>query len=158
MEFIMEELSHSLEDYLEAILIISQNKKTVRVKDLVKRQGVKTSSVIGALKKLGNRGLVEHELYGYIELTSKGIKEATKIYEKHKVLYKFLTKVLGVNKNIAEKDACLIEHYISDDTFDKMIKFIRFIELYPDVTPLCLDVFKNFMKTGKLSESKVKVK
>lgn len=154
----MEKLSHSLEDYLEAILIISQDKKTVRVKDLVKRQGVKTSSVIGALKKLGNRGLVEHELYGYIELTSKGIKKATKIYEKHKVLYKFLTNVLGVNKNIAEKDACLIEHYISDDTFVKMITFMRFVEMYSDGTPIRLAAFRDFMKTGKLSESKVKVK
>ena len=154
----MEELSHSLEDYLEAILIISQAKKTVRVKDLVKKQSVKTASVIGALKKLEKKGLVEHEHYGYIELTSKGIKKANKIYDKHKLLYKFLTEILDVNKNIAEKDACLIEHYISDDTFDKMITFMRFIEMYSDGAPIRLATFKDFMKTGKLSESKVKVK
>jgi DtxR family Mn-dependent transcriptional regulator len=128
-------LSKSLEDYLEAIYMVSQNKKTVRVKDLIKMLNVKTASVIGALKKLEQRGLVEHEHYGYIELTPAGEKKAIRIYEKHTVLIRFLSQFLKVNEKTAEKDACLMEHCISDETFGKIIQLLRFLETEPDKIP-----------------------
>jgi len=125
----LQELSQSLEDYLEAIYLISKDKKIIRVKDVVVRMKVKTASVIGALKKLETKGLIEHERYGYIELTEFGIKRALKIYEKHSTLLYFIHNILGVEKKISEKDACNIEHYISDETLEKLIDFINKLNL-----------------------------
>ena len=128
-------LSKSLEDYLEAIFIVAREKKIVRVKDLIKMLKVKTASVIGALKKLEQKGFVEHEHYGYIELTPEGEKKAMRIYEKHTVLMKFLTDFLKVSEEIAEKDACLMEHCISEETFAKIIQLMRMLESSPDKIP-----------------------
>jgi DtxR family Mn-dependent transcriptional regulator len=141
----MEKLSQSLEDYLEAIFVVSQKKKVVRVKDVVQMMKVKTASVIGALRKLGQKGYLEHEHYGYIELTPAGIKKATRIYEKHKVLLRFLTDFLHVDQRVAEKDACLIEHCISDETYEKIIKLLQLLEAEPDKIPIWLKGLKNYM-------------
>ena len=121
----MENLSQSLEDYLEAIYLIARDNKIVRVKGVVAKMNVKTASVIGALKKLEAKGYIEHERYGYIELTEKGENKAIKIFEKHSTLLHFLNDILGVDKTIAEKDACNMEHYISDETYEKLILFIK---------------------------------
>jgi DtxR family Mn-dependent transcriptional regulator len=144
----MEKLSQSLEDYLEAIFLVSQEKKIVRVKDLVKKMNVKTASVIGALKKLEQKGYVEHEHYGYIDLTPEGVRKATRIYEKHQVLYRFLTDFLHVGADTADQDACLIEHCISDETFSKIIKLLKMIESDPANIPTWLEDLKTFMNTN----------
>ena len=149
-----EKLSKSLEDYLEAIYVVGQDKKIVRVKDLIKMLDVKTASVIGALKKLEERGLVEHEHYGYIELTPQGEKRAVRIYEKHTVLQSFLTEFLKVNKETAEKDACLLEHCISDETFSKIIQLIRLVEASPDKIPLWFKDLNAYMSTDLSTEAK----
>ena len=147
----MEKLSQSLEDYLEAIFVVSQKKKVVRVKDVVQMMNVKTASVIGALRKLAQKGYVEHEHYGYIELTPKGTKKATRIYDKHQVLFRFLTDFLSVNKRTAERDACLFEHCISDETYEKIIELMRLLEAEPDKVPIWLKGLKNYMngRTGE---------
>jgi DtxR family transcriptional regulator, Mn-dependent transcriptional regulator len=144
----MEKLSQSLEDYLEAIFLVSKEKKIVRVKDLVKKLDVKTASVIGALKKLEQKGFVEHEHYGYIDLTPDGVRKATRIYEKHQVLFRFLKDFLNVGEEVAEKDACQIEHFISDETFSKIIKLIRMLETEPDKIPTWFDELKDYMNSG----------
>jgi DtxR family Mn-dependent transcriptional regulator len=142
-----EKLSKSLEDYLEAIYMVARKKKIVRVKDLIKMLDVKTASVIGALKKLEQRGLVEHEHYGYIELTPEGEKKATRIYEKHTVLMRFLTGFLKVKEKTAEDDACLMEHCISDETFSKIIQLMRLLETAPDKIPSWFKELTAYMAT-----------
>jgi DtxR family Mn-dependent transcriptional regulator len=130
-----KKLSKSLEDYLEAIYVVAKEKRIVRVKDLIKMLNVKTASVIGALKKLEQKGYVEHEHYGYIELTPEGEKKALRIYEKHTMLMKFLTQFLKVNEEVAEGDACLMEHCVSEETFDKIMQLMRLFEISPDKVP-----------------------
>lgn len=124
-------LSQSLEEYLESIYIISKKKKAVRVKDVVENLQVKSASVIGALKKLTKLGYIEHEHYGYIELTERGETEANNIYTKHKVLFKFLAHVLGVTEETAERDACSIEHHISNESLEKLIGWLNYLENNP---------------------------
>lgn len=154
----MEKLSQSLEDYLEAIFVVSQEKKIVRVKDLVKKLDVKTASVIGALKKLEQKGFVEHEHYGYIDLTPDGVRKATRIYEKHQILFRFLTDFLLVNPETADQDACLIEHDISDETFSKIIKLIRLLESEPDKIPHWFEELKVFMNSNTEDDKKNETK
>jgi len=118
-------LTKSLEDYLEAIKILSIDKKAVRVKNISELLNVKSASVVNALNILKKKGYIKQEKYGYIELTEIGNKEAVRILKKHRIIFKFLTNILKVSKESAEKDACKIEHVISKETFEKLVKFLE---------------------------------
>lgn len=123
-----ERLPPSLEDYIETIYEISRDRKFARVRDIVKRRGVKSSSVTGALKKLEERGLIEYEKREYIALTPKGEEEARKVLSRHDILTQFFTSVLQMQKERAEHEACVIEHYLSDNTRDRLVRFIEYID------------------------------
>jgi len=142
----VEKLSQSLEDYLEAIYIVSLDKKIARVKDLVNRLGVKSSSVIGALKKLGAKGYIEHEHYGHIELTDEGRKRAERLYERHTTLTKFFHDILNVDEETAEEDACRIEHDLSEESYSKIIKLLSHIISLSDSDPACFEELKKSVK------------
>lgn len=143
-------LSANMEDYLEAIYILSGDSGVARVKDISRQLEVKSSSVSSALKVLSAKGLVEHERYGYAQLTEAGRKEASKVLRRHKTLIKFLTDILDINMSDAKKDACRIEHSLSPDTFKRLTKFMTFVENCPQgKNPQWLDGFHNYLKTGK---------
>ena len=119
-----EKLTESLENYLETIGMLIRKNKIARVKDISKELNVKNSSVNIALNVLADKGLIIHEKYGYVELTAEGKKIADDIQHKEDVLLRFFTEILGVEKEIALKDACRMEHTISDETLAKLIFFI----------------------------------
>jgi len=141
-------LTPSLEDYLEAVWILSNKKKVVRVKDIQKFMDVKSSSVIGALKSLSDKDLIDHERYGYVDLTEKGIKKSKEIYEKHKILSKFFQEILNLDEDTALNDACKIEHYIDIITLSRINKFIEFIENHPAGKPDWLNEFHDSLVDG----------
>lgn len=122
-------LTTSLEDYLEAILLESSQRKVVRVKHLMKRLGVKSPSVNGALKKLKKLGLVNCEPYGYVELTAAGRRTAKNVLKNHRLLTRFLTGILGVDRTVAEQDACIMEHGISKETQQRLSHFLKDMEI-----------------------------
>jgi len=130
------ELTKSREDYLEAICEICEEEKVARVTDIAAHMAVSLASVNYALKALKGRGLIKHKKYGYIELTKKGNKIGQAIYRKHKLIRSFLINVLNVDKNVADKDACGIEHVVSEETCDKMNSYLKSQEVYEnyDVT------------------------
>ncbi len=144
-------LSQSLEDYLEKTYKIIEKQKVARVKDIAAQMNVKKSSVVGALKKLEEMGFIKKERYGYIELTRKGVKTAREIFEKHRAILDFLTKVLGVPEKIALEDACNFEHYISKETYERMTKFVDFLQNCECGTPIFLKNFEAFLKNGKVN-------
>ncbi|MBN2407064.1 MAG: metal-dependent transcriptional regulator [Elusimicrobia bacterium] len=119
-----QKLSSSIEDYLEAIFLLSKEKKAVRVKDISRALNVKMPSVNRALHVLKDLDMILHENYGYIELTDKGTSVGSDIYRKHKVLVKFLNKMLGVSQATAQEDACSMEHHISRETLNKFVEFV----------------------------------
>lgn len=145
----MKKLSQSLEDYIEAIYVISLNSKVVRVKEVAEFLNVKTPSVVDAIGKLSERGLVVHEKYGYLELTDEGYRLAKEVNNKHERLFKFLKEVLGVSSTTSKKDACNIEHYISKEAMEKMIKFTNFIDSCPGGEPQWLKNFNYYVKYGR---------
>ncbi len=106
----------SVEDYLEAILILSRKNKTVRNVDIAKQLDFSKPSVTIALKKMKARDLVTIDENNFIALTEKGRKIAAETYKRHTGIMKVLIS-LGVDQSTAEKDACRIEHVISDETF-----------------------------------------
>ena len=119
-----KKLTESLENYLETIGMLVRENKIARVKDISKKLNVKNSSVNIALNVLADKGLIVHEKYGYVELTKEGQKIADDIQYKEDILLRFFTEILGVDKDIALKDACRMEHTISDETLAKLIFFI----------------------------------
>ena len=139
----MNVLTPSLEDYLEAVYIISLKKKVVRVKDLMNYFNYKVSSINHALKILKDKNLVIHEKYGYIEISGKGLSMAKKLYDKHKNITKFFINILGVDAKIAEEDACAIEHYLHKETYDNWCRLTKYIEPTDDGKS-CM---KGFVKT-----------
>ncbi len=155
----MKKLTQSMEDYIEAIYVLSLTNKVIRVKEIAKFLDVKTPSVVDAVGKLNEKGLVIHEKYGYLELTGEGYKLAKIVYDKHEKVYKFLNEILGVSDRVSKKDACNIEHYISKEAMDKMIKFTRFVDTCPDGYPQWLQHFNYYARYGKHpGSSKKKIK
>lgn len=121
----MDRLYKSGEDYLEAVLFIEQQKGRVRSVDVAKYLGVSKPSVNKALTILQEMGYVNKPDYGDVTITEEGRKKAQLVAQKHKALTILLTDVLGVDKEIAEKDACKIEHDISEETTKKLIEYLR---------------------------------
>ena len=114
----------SIEDYLEAIYVISQNNNVARVKDIAKFLSVKPPSVTGALRKLAKGEYIEHIPYGGVKLKPKGERIGKETWEKHKLIFSLLNNILGVTKEEAYREACLIEHCISNETKEKIKEFL----------------------------------
>lgn len=116
-------LSESLEDYLEAILHITEEKRAARAKDIGARIGVTGASVTGALRALARRGLVNYAPYDIVTLTPKGHRIARGVAHRHDVLKEFFVNVMSVGAGDAETYACRMEHALPD----RILK--RFVEL-----------------------------
>ncbi len=114
----------SVEDYLETILILSSKLSYVRSIDVVNEMGYSKPSVSVAMKKLRRDNLIEMDENSYIYLTNKGKIIAENIYERHNILTKALI-IIGVSEEVAKKDACRMEHDISEETFIKIKELIE---------------------------------
>ena len=110
-------MQESGEMYLETIYILSQQSAAVRAIDVGDYMGFSKPSVSRAMGLLKKEALVYTDASGFIKLTEAGEKKAKHIYERHTVLTDLFIG-LGVDKETAAEDACRIEHYISDTTFD----------------------------------------
>ncbi|MCG2825651.1 MAG: metal-dependent transcriptional regulator [Thermoplasmatales archaeon] len=140
-------VTQSVEDYLEIIYNLEKKKGFARTSDISSFFGHKASSVTGMIQKLDEQSLVNYEKYGGVTLTGKGKKIAKKVSERHETLSSFL-KILGVNKEIAEEDACMIEHSVHKETMERLRKFVSFVQNAPR-DPKWLHHFEYFIKTGK---------
>ena len=110
------EIHESAEDYLEAILRLSQKSSEVRSVDIAAMLGVSKPSVSHAMKLLREDGYIAMDRYGTVTLLDKGAEIARRIYERHLVL-SYMLESLGVDPEIAMADACKMEHDISDESF-----------------------------------------
>jgi DtxR family transcriptional regulator, Mn-dependent transcriptional regulator len=113
-------LTESLEMYLETISLLRERTKMARVTDIAKELRVSKPSVHATLHELERRGLIEHEHYGEVFLSPAGKAASSEIRRRHELLTAFLRNVVGVGPEIAERDACRIEHYLSKETMDRI--------------------------------------
>ena len=146
------EQTASMEDYLEAVSILCREGKVVRVKQISQALGVKMPSVTAALRKLSEEGLVKHEPYGYVELTTEGDEAAKNIFHRHEVLRHFLRDVLSIDPQTAQEDACRIEHAISSASLERLAKFVEFVAACPQDKPSWLKNYSYYLKHGVLPE------
>ena len=114
----------SAENYLETILMLKASNGNVRSIDIANELGYSKPSVSIAMKRLREKGHIVVEDGGNIELTDEGRKIAEKIYERHVLLTDLLMRI-GVSADVAEEDACRVEHYISEETFSKLKEHIE---------------------------------
>lgn len=117
-------LQESGEMYLETIYVLSQTSPTVRGIDVADYMGYSKPSVSRGIGLLREEGLVKNDKDGNIRLTEAGEIMAKRIYERHTVLTKMLMN-LGVDEKTAADDACRMEHYISEATFDAIKKHME---------------------------------
>lgn len=116
--------NESAEMYLEAILILKEQKPQVRSIDVVHYTGYSKPSVSRAMGLLRQNGYITVEETGFIHLTEEGRALATKVVERHRVLTEFLVRI-GVDEETAADDACKIEHHISEASFEAIKKFVE---------------------------------
>ena len=122
------EVSEAQEMYLETILFLLMNKKRVISIDVAKYMGYSKPTVSVMMKQFRDEGLINMDYDFGITLTDKGLSIAQKIYEKHELLAAFFIAI-GVDKETAYKDACKIEHDISETTFSLLKKHYREIRI-----------------------------
>ena len=117
------------ENYLETILILNEkNNGKVKSIDRAKELNFSKPSVSRAVSILKNEGYIKVESSGYLILTEAGMAKAQMIYDRHKTLTKLFSKIANVTPEVAEKDACRIEHVISNETFYGLKTFLARLE------------------------------
>ena len=122
-----DNLSASLEDYLEAIFNLAGESNMARSKDIAKSLGVSTPSVTGALQALKKRGLVNYKPYDTVALTEAGRAVAAGVVRKHNIIKSFFVNVLGVEPDIAQQAACKAEHALGAEVIGRLLCFIEFV-------------------------------
>ena len=118
-------ITSSLEEYLKTIYILKKQKGEIRVTDIAEKMNCTKPSVNKAIKNLKAEGLINYQVYGSIDLTNSGEKLARKIIEAYDIVYIFLTEVLEIKKEKAEKEAKSIKSAVDDETLNKLVKYVH---------------------------------
>ena len=119
----MESATKSREDFLEALLMLEESGQPLETTRVAKLLGISKPAVHQMGHELIKHGWITRRDYGDMKLTDEGRAIAVKVYERHRVLKQFLLS-LGVNEEVAEHDCCLMEHIISEETFEAIKKKI----------------------------------
>lgn len=126
----MEKVSMSHEDYLEAIVVLGGTQtQPVRSVDIATKLGVSKASVSKAVTSLKASGMLDQPYYGDITLTEDGYAYGCAVLKRHEMLTRFLVKEVGLSEEVAEEEACQMEHAISDDSFVKWMDYFKKIGL-----------------------------
>ena len=127
---VVEKVSMSHEDYLEAIVMLGGSQtQSVRSVDIAAKMGVSKASVSKAVTSLKNSDMLEQPYYGDITLTDDGYAYGCAVLKRHEMLTRFLTEKVGLSKQVAEEEACQMEHAISDESFQKWLAYFEKIGL-----------------------------
>jgi DtxR family Mn-dependent transcriptional regulator len=142
-------LSASLEDYIEAIHHIVEDKLVARSKDIALRLGVSRASVTEALRALSQKELINYAPYEAITMTEKGKKTAEDVIFRHNALKRFFIEILSIDNDTAEEGACRIEHAAPPEIISRMINFIQFLQVCPRGGDDLIKGFASFHRLGK---------
>jgi DtxR family Mn-dependent transcriptional regulator len=127
------DISHDLltQEYIEVIRDLEKKNRVARVKDIARVRGVSSANVSVAMSNLAKRELIAHEQYGHVVLTAEGRRLARALDKRHLAIRKFMTEVLGLDEELAENEACKLEHVMSPASLQAMSRFLTFIEKCP---------------------------
>jgi DtxR family Mn-dependent transcriptional regulator len=145
----LNEVSESLQGYLEVILDLEGTQKVARARDIADRLKIQRGSVTGALKSLEEKGLIHYQPYSFITLTDSGRKVAEEVAHRHRVLKDFLLNVLQIDESTAETTACRMEHVIDRQTVERLVCFIEYIHTCPRAGDEWLNSFIRFCRSDQ---------
>ena len=137
----------TIEEYIETIYEIHKKEKKVPTNDVASALNINPASVTEMFQKLKDEGYIFYEKYNGVKLTDKGRNIAIMLKKRHETLRHFL-ELLGVDKDIANNDACRIEHNVNPQTVSKLRKFIEYAKK-ENACSRWLDDFKYYDETGK---------
>ena len=142
-----DNLSASLEDYLEAIFNLAGEDNMAHSKQIAELLGVSRASVTGALRILKKKGLVNYKPYDSVTLTSPGRAAAADVVRKHNILTSFFVNILGVDSQVAQQTACRAEHVLGPKVISRLLCFIEFVTRSSKAGYDVADGFRKFCKT-----------
>ncbi|MBN1844409.1 MAG: transcriptional repressor [Sedimentisphaerales bacterium] len=148
-----KELSSRLEDYLEAIYLLCQDKHFAHAQQIADYLQVSKSSVSWALNQLASKDLIHYSPYEAIRLTEKGHKLGQWLSRRHEQIKQFLTEVLGVNGELAEVNACRLEHVLDKEVLQRMRDFMGFLDRCPRAGRQWMKGFGFYCDQGKRRDS-----
>lgn len=160
-----DKLSPVLENYIEIIADLIEERKVARVRDIAGRNKVSMASVNGALKRLTEKGFIKHNPYEFIELTEAGWQLRRNLDAKHGIIRRLFQEILHINPKVADQDACTIEHHLSPETLHGMVEFFKKWDLgktpgAPDPKPVVASepshAWKSLQDTPLLKKVKIK--
>lgn len=134
-------LTAALEDYLETILILVRKQGFARVRDIARAREVKSSSVTPALKRLADLGLARYVKREYVDLTDAGKQAARRILARHDLLTRFFSQFLQMPPDDAAREACAMEHSLSPEAMDRLVRFFEFVQVCPELPGEWLEKF-----------------
>jgi DtxR family transcriptional regulator, Mn-dependent transcriptional regulator len=137
-----ETISSTLEDYLETILVLTNEKGAARVRDISVCLGVHKSTVTSALKSLCDKGLLNYAPYEIATLTDEGKKIAKGVRRIHKTIYRFLKDTLLLDEETAEQNACRLEHVMDRKVVDRLVLFEKTLTAH-QASSSCLQKFSD---------------
>ncbi len=132
--------SKNIEEYLEALYTLTQNEEMASTTEISERMKIAPASVTEMLKKLADKGYVKYSPYRGTVLTDKGLRIARKITRKHRLLERFLHDILRIGKKAVHKQACEMEHSLSDQAEASLCRFLKHPDRCPDdskIIPPC---------------------
>ena len=135
------------EEYVETIFILQNKKGLAKTGKISSEMGIQPSSVTEMLQKLQEEGYIQYEPYKGAILTEAGKELAREVMKKHEIIADFL-EIIGVERELAEADACQIEHHVTAKTMQRLGKFVEFINDAPH-EPKWIEHFNYYIKTGK---------
>ena len=143
------ELTSKLDFISFGIFGITREKGYAKVRDIALCLKIKPPSVSEIAKKLDDMGLVVYRKYDGVTLAPKGKEIGALVRDRHETIRSFL-EIIGVPQNIADEDACIIEHELNPETMMQIKNLVRFVKTAPDY-PKWLDHFETFCNTEKHS-------
>lgn len=140
----------TVEEYIEVIHALEMQEGRAATGRIAREMGVKPSSATEMLQKLQNEGLLQYESYAGAALTDSGRKLALELKAKHRAIADFL-EIIGVQRTVAERDACQMEHHVGRETMERLEKFVQFAGL-SSKEPIWIENFKRYCETGQAGQ------
>jgi len=140
----------TIEEYIEIIYVLEKRDGRAHTTKIAADKEVSAPSVTEMLDKLQKEGYIEYEKFRGAKLTPLGMDIAKKLINMHQVIADFF-EIIGIERELAEIDACQIEHYVHKKTAVQLGRFVEFVNNAPDI-PRWLEHFREFCETGERGE------
>ncbi|NMC10269.1 MAG: metal-dependent transcriptional regulator [Methanothrix sp.] len=140
----------TIEEYIEVIFALEREEGRATTGRIAAEMNVKPSSATEMLQKLQKEGFLQYESYAGAKLTESGRRLALDLEDKHEAIADFLA-IIGVDRAVAERDACQIEHHVGQETMERLERFVQFAYHFSN-PPGWIECFRRYCETGRMED------